>query len=48
MERRESGEARVIPVILRSVDWSGLIFSKLQAAKDGAPVTKSADRDERL
>ena len=46
MERRESGEARVIPVILRSVDWSGLIFSKLQAAKDGAPVTKWADRDE--
>lgn len=47
MERHESGEARVIPVILRSVDWSGLIFSKLQAApKDGAPVTKWADRDE--
>jgi hypothetical protein len=47
MERHESGDARVIPVILRSVDWSGLIFSKLQAApKDGAPVTKWADRDE--
>lgn len=37
MERHESGEARVIPVILRSVDWSGLIFSKLQAApNDGS------------
>lgn len=37
MERLESGEARVIPVILRSVDWSGLIFSKLQAApNDGS------------
>jgi tetratricopeptide (TPR) repeat protein len=47
MERHESGEARVIPVILRSVDWSGLIFRKLQAApKDGVPVTKWADRDE--
>jgi tetratricopeptide (TPR) repeat protein len=47
MERHESGEARVIPVILRSVDWSGLIFSKLQAVpKDGVPVTKWIDRDE--
>ena len=35
MERHESGEARVIPVILRSVDWSGLIFSKLQAGTKG-------------
>lgn len=43
MERHESGEARVIPVILRSVDWSGLIFSKLQAApKDGAPFMNVA------
>ncbi len=31
MERNDSGEARVIPVILRSVDWRGAPFGKLQA-----------------
>jgi TIR domain len=47
MERHESGEARVIPVILRACDWHGLPFGKLLAAPtDGKAVTKWADRDE--
>lgn len=47
MERHEAGEARVIPVILRPVDWDGAPFSKLQAVPtDARPVTLWADRDE--
>lgn len=49
MERHESGEARVIPVILRPVDWEGARFSKLQALpKDALPVTSWKDPDEAL
>jgi len=29
MERHEAGEARVIPIILKPVDWSSAPFSKL-------------------
>ena len=36
MERHESGEARVIPIILRPVDWEGAPFSKLQGLPPGA------------
>lgn len=47
MERHEAGEARVIPVILRAVDWDGAPFSKLQALPtDAKPVTLWNDRDE--
>ncbi len=47
MKRHEAGEARVIPVILRPVDWKGTPFSKLQALpKNAKPVTKWSDRDE--
>jgi hypothetical protein len=43
MERHEAGEARVIPVILRDVDWTGVPFSKLKALpKDGKPVTSKS------
>jgi CBASS immunity sensor of nucleotide second messenger signals/TIR domain-containing protein len=46
MERHEAGEARVIPVILRRVDWHGAEFGKLQALpRDGKPVTQWSDRD---
>ena len=49
MERHELGEARVIPIILRPVDWEGLPFSKLQALPtDGNPVTSWSDQDEAL
>src|SRR2546421_283317 len=30
LERHETGEARVIPIILKPVDWTGAPFSKLQ------------------
>lgn len=46
IERHEAGDARVIPVILRAVDWKDAPFAKLQALpKDGKPVTAWADRD---
>ncbi|WP_141699664.1 GUN4 domain-containing protein [Nostoc sp. KVJ20] len=39
IERHHTGEACVIPVILRSVDWSGAPFAKLQALpKNAEPV----------
>ena len=47
MERHEAGEARVIPVILRSVDWEGAPFGDLQALpRDGVAVTQWEDQDE--
>jgi hypothetical protein len=47
MERHEAGTARVIPIILRPVDWHSAPFGKLQALpRDGKPVTKWANRDE--
>jgi hypothetical protein len=47
MQRHEKGEARVIPIILRPVDWHKLPFSKLEALpKDGKPVTTWTNRDE--
>lgn len=47
LERHRAGEARVIPVILRSCDWHPAPFGKLLATPpDGKPVTKWPDRDE--
>jgi hypothetical protein len=46
LERHEAGEARVIPIILRPVDWKGAGFAHLQALpKDGKAVTDWASRD---
>lgn len=40
IERHDLGEARVIPVILRPVDWKGAPFGKIQALPTNAePVT---------
>lgn len=40
LERHQSGEARVIPIILRPVIWRDTPFAKLQALpRDGKPVT---------
>jgi hypothetical protein len=40
IERHEAGEACVIPIILRPVEWSGAPFGKLQALpKNARPVT---------
>jgi CheY-like chemotaxis protein len=46
MERHASGEARVIPIILRPCDWHVTPFAKVQALpKDGRPVIKWRDQD---
>jgi hypothetical protein len=43
LERHECREARVIPVILRPVDWSESPFGKLQALPtDAKPVTSKS------
>jgi hypothetical protein len=47
MERYDGGEAVVIPIILRPVDWSTAPFHRIQALpRDAKPVTRWADRDE--
>jgi hypothetical protein len=47
MERHKTGEAVVIPVILRPVLWENAPFSTLQALpKDAKPVTNWLNRDE--
>jgi hypothetical protein len=47
LERHESNQARVIPVILRSVDWHGSTFGKLVALpKDGKAITSWQNEDE--
>lgn len=49
MQRHEAGTVRVIPVILRPVDWEGTPFRKLKALpEDGKPVTQWGDRDAAL
>lgn len=41
LEREAKGEAKVVPVILRSCNWPAAPFSKLQALpKDGKPVVE--------
>ena len=46
LQRHEEGEARVIPIILRDVNWSSAPFGHLQALpKDGKPVTSWHNRD---
>src|SRR5215208_3458630 len=47
LEKHESGQARVIPIILRPVDWSEAPFARLQALpRNGRPITKWSNRDE--
>jgi TIR domain/inactive STAND len=47
LERHRAGEACVIPVILRAVDWGGAPFGALQALPTGArAVTSWPNRDE--
>jgi len=49
IERHETGEARVVPVILRPCDWERTPFSDLQALPKGArPVMRWRSRDEAL
>jgi len=49
LQRHKKGQACVIPVILRKVDWHDEKFAELQALpRDGKPVTKWSDPDEAL
>ncbi|MDP2948305.1 MAG: COR domain-containing protein [Chloroflexota bacterium] len=46
LEREAKGEVKVIPVILRDVNWRNAPFARLQALpKDGRAVTLWPDRD---
>ena len=47
LDRHEQRRAKVVPVIIRPVDWYNAPFAKLQALpKDGKPVTLWSDTDE--
>lgn len=47
MTRHKTGDAIVIPVILRACDWHGAPFGKLNATPpDGRPITQYPDRDQ--
>lgn len=47
LERHNRGEALVIPIILRPVDWQGAPFENLQMLpKDAKPVSLYKDNDE--
>jgi hypothetical protein len=49
LRRHKTGVARVIPVILRPVDWSKTPIGKLLAIpKDGNPVSTWRHRDKAL
>lgn len=49
MERHETGEAIVIPVILRACDWHSAPFGKLNAVpRDGKPITQWTDIDDAM
>jgi len=49
LERHQTGEARVVPIIMRSCLWQDAPFAKLQALpKDAKAVQAWADRDEAL
>ncbi len=47
LKRHTSGECRVIPVILKPVDWSHSPFAGLQGLpRDGKPVTSWSNREQ--
>lgn len=47
LQRHDANEARVIPIIIRSVDWKGAPFGRLQfLPTDGRPVRSWSDIDE--
>jgi hypothetical protein len=49
IERHDAGSARVIPIILRPVDWHHSPFGKLLALpRDGRPIASWPDPDEAL
>jgi hypothetical protein len=47
LEKHEAGQAWVIPIILRPVDWSETPFARLQALpRNVRPITRWSNRDE--
>ena len=47
LQRDKAGTARVVPILLRPVDWRGAPFSHLQLLPTGAkPITRWTDRDD--
>lgn len=49
LKRHQAGEARVIPIILRPVDWSTMPFGRLQALpKDAKAISLWKNQDEAL
>lgn len=47
MTQHEAGAARVIPIIIRPVDFSGTPFARLQALpRDARPVSQWTNKDE--
>src|SRR5262249_4785901 len=47
LRRQKTGEARVVPIILRPCPWQDAPFSKLQALpRDAKPITRWRNRDE--
>lgn len=47
IERHNADQARVIPIILRPVDWKGAPFAKLNVLpQDGKPVTRWPTHDD--
>jgi hypothetical protein len=47
LERHQANQARVIPILLRPVDWHGAPFAHLRALPTNAkPVTTWSDRDQ--
>ena len=46
LERHKAGDAYVIPIVLRPVDWEDTPISELQALpEDGKPITRWRDRN---
>jgi WD40 repeat protein len=46
MERHNAGDARVLPILLRPVDWQSAPFGKLQMLpSNGKPITEWHNRD---
>lgn len=46
LERHQRNEARVIPIILRTCEWSEMPYAGLQALPTGGkPISSFADRD---
>jgi internalin A len=46
LKRHDNGEAQVVPVIVRDINWKKAPFARLQALpKDAKPVSSWRDRD---